>query len=211
MSRSVNILYLQYKINIACRRKLMKKQALAIALAALLAFGVVAPSAALKPLMASGDLAVTAGVGYGFLWGAIDVSGGAEYMLGQFTVADILPFTYGVAAKASFYSWNGGLGTDYIESYLGGGVFGTLHFGLKDLDLPEQISFLANVDTYIGLGAGFFSRSFGYSSSKASDFKVGLRGTGGASYFITPKIAVTTEGGYYGGYSSGLVGLLFKL
>ncbi|MDP3176922.1 MAG: hypothetical protein Q8M76_03390, partial [Spirochaetaceae bacterium] len=98
----------------------MKKNAFVIALAVLLAFGAVSPSAALEPLMASGDLAVSAGVGYGFLWGAIDVSGGVEYMLGQFTVADILPFSYGAAAKASFYSWNGGLGTNYVDSYVGG-------------------------------------------------------------------------------------------
>jgi len=195
----------------------MKKQAFVIALAALLAFGAVAPGAAapgaatLEPLMASGDLAVTAGIGYGFLWGAIDVSGGVEYMLGQFTVAGILPFTYGAAAKASFYSWNGGLGTDYVDSYLGAGVFGTLHFGLRDLDLPDGLSFLANVDTYIGLGAGFFSQTYGYSASKSTAFKVGIRGTGGVNYFIAPNIAITTEGGYYGGYSSGLVGLLFKL
>jgi len=158
----------------------------------------------LEPLMAPGDLAVTAGVGYGFIWGAIDVSGGVEYMLGQFKIADTIPLTYGAAAKASYYGWSES-GSSF--SYLGGGAFGTLHLGLKDINLPDNLGFLENVDTYIGLGAGFYS----YSWSGAGEFKIGLRTTGGAAYFINPKIAIVTEGGYYGYYSSGLLGILFKL
>jgi len=165
----------------------------------------------LEPLMVPGDLAVTAGVGYGFIWGAIDVSGGVEYMLGQFKIADTIPLTYGAAVKASYYSWSAGLGTDYHDSYLGGGAFATLHLGLKDLNLPDNLGFLENVDTYIGLGVGFYSNTWGYSGSTTTDFKLGLRTTGGAAYFINPKIAIVTEGGYYGYYSSGLLGILFKL
>jgi hypothetical protein len=164
----------------------------------------------LEPLMAPGDLAVSAGVGYGFLWGAIDVAGGVEYMLGQFKIADTIPLTYGAAAKASYYSWNGGT-TDWHDAYLGGGAFATLHLGLKDLSLPDNLGFLENVDTYIGLGVGFYSWTSGWTGSTSSEFKLGIRSTGGVNYFITPKIAIVTEGGYYGYYSSGLLGILFKL
>lgn len=165
----------------------------------------------LEPLMAPGDLAVTGGLGYGFFWGAIDVSGGAEYMLGKFMLGDTLPLTYGAAAKAFYYSYSGSFGSDYKDVSLGAGAFGTLHFGLKDIDLPENLGFLANVDTYIGLGLGFYSYTWGWTGSTTSDFRFGLRGTAGVNYFITPKIAITTEGGYYGYYSGGLIGVLVKL
>jgi hypothetical protein len=120
-----------------------------------------------EPLIAPGDLALSFGLGYGFFWGAIDVSGG--------------------------------------------GAFATLHLGFKDLDLPSGFYYLNNVDTYIGLGAGFFSYTYGWTGYRTTALKIGLRTTGGASYFFTPNFALTTEYGYYGYYSTGLIGVLFKL
>ncbi|MCA1949689.1 MAG: hypothetical protein LDL24_03890 [Treponema sp.] len=67
------------------------------------------------------------------------------------------------------------------------------------------------MDTYIGLGAGFFSYTWGYSGSRTSEFRIGLRTTGGASYFFTPNFALNVEYGYYGYYNTGLIGILFKL
>ncbi|MEW6565465.1 MAG: hypothetical protein ACOZCE_12880 [Spirochaetota bacterium] len=164
-----------------------------------------------EPLMGPGDLALSVGLGYGFFWGAIDVSGGAEFILGKFVIADFLPLTYGAAVKASYYSWNGGFGSDYVDTYLGGGAFATLHLGFKDLDLPSGFYYLNNVDTYIGLGAGFFSYTWGLTTSRSTEFRIGLRTTGGASYFFTPNFALTAEYGYYGYYNTGLIGILFKL
>ena len=164
-----------------------------------------------EPLMAPGDLALSVGIGYGFFWGAIDVSGGAEFILGKFVIADFLPLTYGAAVKASYYSWNPGFGSDYLDTYLGGGAFATLHLGFKDLELPSGLDYLNNVDTYIGLGAGFFSYTWGYAGYRTTEFRIGLRATGGASYFFTPNFALTTEYGYYGYYNTGLIGILFKL
>ena len=169
-----------------------------------------ASSDKLEPLMAPGDLAITAGIGYGLFWGAMDFSAGAEFILGKFMIGETLPLTYGVAAKASYYSWDAGY-TDYVDSYLGGGAFGTLHFGLKDMNLPDNMRWLSNVDTYIGLGVGFYSNTWGYTGSTSNEFRLGFRSTAGVSYFITPNIAIVTEGGYYGYYSSGLLGILFKL
>ncbi|MFQ3547873.1 MAG: hypothetical protein SNJ56_05995 [Termitinemataceae bacterium] len=191
----------------------MKKGLVLLCVLAVLAGGSLwaeAPKAP-EPLLGPGSLALTAGVGYGFFWGAIDVSGGAEFILGKFMIGDFLPLTYGIAAKASYYSWNGGWGTDYVETYLGGGAFGTLHLGFKDLDLPEGFYYLRNVDTYIGLGVGFFSYTWRWVGDLKTEFRIGLRTTGGASYFFTPNFALTTEYGYYGYYSTGLIGVLFKL
>ena len=49
----------------------------------------------LEPLMAPGDLAVSAGLGYGFFWGAIDVSGGVELILSRYDLGGELPLTFG--------------------------------------------------------------------------------------------------------------------
>lgn len=168
-----------------------------------------AQDAKLEPLMAPGDLAVTAGIGYGFFWGAIDVSGGVELMLGQFMLGDTFPLSYGVAAKAAYYRYNYSWGNDYY-TYMGAGAFGTLHFGLKDIDLPDGLGFLANTDWYVGLGAGFYLYNASWYSSD-DGFRIGLRSVGGVSYFFSPNFAVNFEGGYYGGWGGGLIGLLFKL
>jgi opacity protein-like surface antigen len=173
--------------------------------------------AQLEPLMAPGDLAVTAGLGYGFLWGAIDVTGGAEYIIGQFKIGDTLPLSYGAAVKASYYRWDEYFGTeDWHYSYFGGGVFGTLHLGLKDLGLAENMRWLADVDTYVGLGLGLYGYTYptwneAYTEILSkTEMKVGVRAAAGVSYFITPNIAIVTEGGYYGFYGSGLIGVLLK-
>lgn len=153
------------------------------------------------PLMAPGDLAVTAGVGYGFLWGAVDVAGGIEFMLGQFAVADAIPLTYGVAAKATYYGHPG----DW--SWLGAGAFGTLHLSVKDLGLPENLGWAANADLYVGLGIGLYS----YDYYGSGDFRLNIRSVGGVNYFLSENLAINFEGGYYGGWGGGLIGILFKL
>jgi len=164
-----------------------------------------------NPIFDTGDIAFTVGFGYGFLWRAIDIAGGAEYIIGKFLIGDFLPFTYGIAARASYYSWSSAYDSAYRDTYLGGGVFATLHFGLKDFDFPEGFEYLRNLDTYIGLGAGFYNWSYGYPSNTESAFRIGFRSTAGISYFFTPNIGITTEGGYYGYYSSGLLGIIIKL
>ncbi len=193
------------------------KRLLAIVLVLFIGLGVaVAEDGGFEPLMAPGDLAVTAGIGYGFFWGAIDVSGGVELMLGKFMIGDTIPLTYGVAGKAVYYSysWDSWGGYSYKDVYLGAGVFGTLHLGLKEADLPDGLDFMNNTDWYVGLGAGFYSYTYtwDYDSTNDTSFKVGLRSVGGVNYFFTPNFAINVEGGYYGyGSGGGLIGLLFKL
>lgn len=177
-------------------------------------------SGGLEPLMAPGDLAVTAGLGYGFFWGAIDVSGGVELILSRYDLGGELPLTFGVAGKVNYYrldndNWWG----DYKETYFGGGGFGTVHLGLKELNLDENMSFLANVDMYVGLGIGFYHYTNTYLddyyetfSGDYDRFEIGLRSTAGVNYFLTPNVAINFEGGYYGGWGGGgLIGVLIKL
>lgn len=159
------------------------------------------------PLMAPGDLALSAGLGYGFFWGAIDVSGGVEFMLGKFMLGDTIPITYGVAGKASYYRYT--YYSSYHAAYIGAGGFGTLHLSLKDLDLSESTKWMNRADVYIGLGAGFYGWSESWTDS--SEFRIGLRAVGGVNYFLNDHIAITFEGGSYGGWGGGLIGILFKL
>jgi len=162
-----------------------------------------------EPLMAPGDLAVSAGLGYGFFWGAIDVSGGVEFMLGKFEIGDAIPLTYGVAAKAAYYRYS--YDSSWYYSYLGAGGFGTLHLSIKDLGLPEGWLWAENADVYIGLGAGFYGWNYDDYGAKSNEFRIGLRTVGGVNYFLNDHIAINFEGGYYGGWGGGLIGLLFKL
>jgi hypothetical protein len=170
----------------------------------------------LEPLMAPGDLAVTAGVGYGFFIGAIDVSGGVELMLSRIDIGGEVPITFGVAGKGYYYRYNySGYTADYHYTYLGGGGFATAHLGFKDLDLDESLEWLDNVDTYVGLGLGFYSYTntlWNDLGDTYNEFQIQFQSTGGVNYFLTPNIAITFEGGYYGGWGGGgLIGILFKL
>jgi hypothetical protein len=169
-----------------------------------------------EPLMAPGDLAVSAGLGYGFFWGAIDVSGGVELILSRYDLGGEVPLTFGVAGKVNYFRYNySGYRSDYHYTYIGGGGFGTVHLGLKDLNLDENLEFLANVDTYVGLGVGFYSYSNSWDDDLDYDynaFQIGLRSTAGVNYFLTPNVAINFEGGYYGGWGGGgLIGVLVKL
>ena len=197
----------------------MKRLLIIVLLITIAATGMLAAqennSGGLEPLMAPGDLAVSAGLGYGFFWGAIDVSGGVELILSRYDLGGELPLTFGVAGKVNYYrldnsNWWG----DYKQTYFGGGGFGTVHLGLKELNLDENMQWLANVDTYVGLGVGFYSYTDTFYDNQDRDydsFRINLRSTAGVNYFLTPNVAINFEGGYYGGWGGGLIGVLVKL
>lgn len=165
-------------------------------------------------VMGKNDLAFTAGVGSGFFSGAIDVSGGIEYIVAEHEVGDKLPLSYGVAGKFNYYRYNYQNYTEaYHYTYIGGGGFGTVHFGLNALDLEKDMRWLGNFDPYVGLGIGFFNYSNTYDddlNNTYDRFQMGLRSIGGVNYFFSPNFAVTLEGGYYGRWGGGLIGVLFK-
>lgn len=166
-----------------------------------------------EPLMAPGDIGITAGAGVGFLFGAIDVAGGLEVILGQFEIED-LPITYGVAGRFRYYSERVTTDPVYTRTFLGGAGFATLHASFRGFDIEPEYSWIQQFDVYAGLGAGFYQvedeerdeLELGYDS-----FQVGLRTAGGVNFFLTPSFALVFEGGYYGRWGGGLLAVLFKL
>lgn len=126
---------------------------------------------------------VNVGLDYN-VWG-IGVGGGAEYAIGKFNISRV-PFTYGAAARAGMYF---GSGLDFAV-----GAFGTLHFCWDSIPFPENVSWLGNFDTYIGLGCQFLPNIWPATIS-------------GLSYFFSPTFAVNAE---YALYSAN-IGILLKL
>ncbi|MEM5947700.1 hypothetical protein WKV44_03995 [Spirochaetia bacterium 38H-sp] len=190
----------------------MKKVFFILVVSLLLSVGVFADDTVkIDAIMKPGNMGIYAGIGTGVFWGALDFSGGFEAIFSQYDIGDSLPITFGVAVRGGIFSWKETwvLG-DYYYTYLGGGVFATAHLGFTKDSVPENLQFLANTDFYVGLGPQFYSYSYGYSSSKVSNFIIGFGSTGGINYFLTDNFAINLEGGYYGYYGGGIIGVLFK-
>ncbi len=147
-------------------------------------------AAEIQPLVDKGSLIATAGLGWGGL------SGGLEWDFAGIRVGGFLPFTFGAAARAFidpgiFYTVLGS-GISY-----GIGAFGTVHFGLKALTMPDGFTWFSNTDWYAGLGIGFAGT--GYSGS---DYTVrpgiGISTFEGVNYFLNGRFAINLEYGYLG-------------
>jgi hypothetical protein len=139
-----------------------------------------AKSDALTPLVGPGDFVVNAGIG----WGGI--SGGVELNFFQVDIAKVLPVTFGAAARAFV---DPGLFYDYFS--FGVGALATVHVGFKDLNLPENLHWLSNVDSYAGVGIGLASMT-------NYDMGIGISTFEGVSYYLNEKFAIGFEYGYLG-------------
>ena len=139
-------------------------------------------------LIQPGSVNVNAGIGYSYHSYGIDVGGGAEVAIGKFMLGETLPFTYGLAARIGF-----AIARDYVDP-LSLGAFGTLHFCWGALDLPPELAWIGNFDSYLGLGLNFLPALY-------------FNSIGGFSYFFNEYLALNLEAGLRSSY----IGLLFKL
>ena len=146
-----------------------------------------------------GDFAVFGGVGFGGL--GITIIPGVEFSLAEWKVGDVVPLTFGVAAKGSINIYSG-----FWTAY-GVGALGTVHLGFRGLDIPE---WLQNFDVYVslGLGVSFFSYSSG--TSTYGDSKFGFITANGVAYFFNEKLAVYAEGNYWSYSGGATLGVLYK-
>lgn len=136
----------------------------------------------LEPLVGPGDLVATVGIGWG------GVSGGVEFSLAQVDIAGIIPLTFGVAARASI---DPGIFWDIMT--FGAGAMGTIHVGFKDLNLPDNLHWLSNVDSYAGIGVGVataFDENYALG--------IGFSTFEGVSYYLNDHLAISFEYGYLG-------------
>lgn len=139
-------------------------------------------------LINPGSINASAGIGIGYgYYSGIGLGGGAEFAIGKFMIADTLPFTYGVAGRV-------GIDLGFSSTALSVGALGTVHFCWGALDLPEELAWLDNFDTYIGLGLQILPG-------------LGIASIGGTSYFLNENLAINFEGGLRSSY----VGVLLKL
>lgn len=141
-------------------------------------------------LVAPGDMALTGGFDFG-----LGVNAGYEMAFGKFNMSD-LTFSYGAKAIAGLNFLPGGM------ALLVGGV-GTLHFSWACIDLPENLRWIQNIDTFLGIGVGYSGATASFGSAGG----IGLISHGGSSYFFSPNLAVTVAGGVGGSY----IGLLLKM
>jgi hypothetical protein len=166
--------------------KMKKLAVLGVLLCVVTAFGFTQGSFAQNGmLIAPGSLNANVGVGMYYGYG-IEIGGGVEYPIGKFVIAEKLPFTYGVAARAGVY-----FGTGSASAALG--AFGTLHFCWGALPLPSDLAWIGNFDSYLGLGLTIIPSPY-------------FNSIGGTSYFLSKNLALNLETGL----TSTNFGVLFK-
>ncbi|MBI4977839.1 MAG: hypothetical protein HZC28_10165 [Spirochaetes bacterium] len=165
-----------------------------------------APKLEITSWLKPGNVMVNVGLHYSYL--GLGAGGGIEWIFAEIKVADILPFQFGVAARGfadllPWYSYGMGFG-------VGGMVTG--HFSIKSLKLG--ISFVDNVDFYIGLGAGltiapgFNNTYYGYWNPTGVNFW----SSDGVSYFLSDNFALFAEYNYHGGWNQGgTLGVMLKI
>lgn len=181
----------------------MKKLVLALVVATIL---LVVPAAVFSQDMnwegnyQKGDFSAFAGVGFGGL--GITIIPGVELSLAEWKVGDVVPLTFGVAAKGSINIYS-----SYWTAYGIGGL-ATVHMGFRGLDIPE---FLQNFDVYasLGLGISFFNYTT-VPSGYGDNFYFGLATADGVAYFINEKFAVYAEGNYWAYSGGATIGALVK-
>ncbi len=152
----------------------------------------------------SGDLSLSVGVGLGYGL-SVAIYPGVEFTFAEWRIGDTVPLAFGGAVKGMVNFYPG------FWTAFGGGGFGTVHLGLKGLDLPD---FLQRFDFYWGIGVAlsYFSWTGTYGGLfGGSNVNFGFATMGGTNYFITDGIAIYLEGNYWAYYGGGALGVLFKL
>jgi hypothetical protein len=167
------------------------KKFLVILLALILASGFAfaqdkASTVKLIPYVDKGELLANVGIGWGGL------SGGAEFTFFRLDIGDILPLTFGAAARACIDP--GIFDVNWTTFAFGG--FATGHVGFKEINLPSGLTWLSNFDAYVGLGVGFASGSSDYYNDITPG--IGISTFEGAAYYLSDTLAINFEYGYIG-------------
>jgi hypothetical protein len=164
-----------------------------------------------------GNLTVSAGVGFGYTFDLV-LYPGLELILGETILGELLPLNFGVAAKGMF-TWGNEdwLYGGYSYTNIGVGGFGTAHLTFRGLEEDLPVSYLENMDFYVGLGLAFFFYSWewegAYSYSYEPEGYGGFQfvSMGGVNYWLNDNLAIMFEGNYMGYYGGATIGIVLKM
>jgi opacity protein-like surface antigen len=150
------------------------------------------PSTYFKSYLKNGDLSIYASIGW---WLGLCANVGAELVLGEWNIADILPIDFSVGVRALYEGWS------YFNSSYS--VFGVAPMFII------HIGTVGNFDFYEGIGIGFaFSTG---SWSVYNDFEIGFAAVSGATWYLSNNLGLILEYAYIGWVSSWGVGVTLKI
>ncbi len=173
----------------------MKKLFLALIVLFLFSIPVLAqdsknPASYFQSYLENGELSIYASIGF---WWGLCASVGAEIVLGQWNIADILPIDFSVGVRALYEGWSA-LTINYY--YAGAAPMFILHLGV-----------VGNLDFYEGIGLGFYFSN----SSYLSGFGIGFAAVSGAAWYLSSNLALILEYAYVGYVSTWGVGISLKI
>ena len=136
--------------------------------------------------------------GAGFYYGGLNITGGAEYIIGNFDIGPV-PLEWGIMAQAilgfSNYAYASGL--DW-----GAAPMVSLHWG-------TNFGGLARFDFYISAGLGIFGGAYWAYYNGPVGF--GFASYDGVTWMFSKDLGLLLEFGYIGWASTGAVGIVWKI
>ncbi|MCR4422812.1 MAG: hypothetical protein NUV32_10115 [Exilispira sp.] len=152
------------------------------------------PSTYFKSYLKNGDLSIYASIGW---WFGLCVNAGAELVLGEWNIANILPIDFSVGVRVLYEGW----------SYLGYGV--ETYFGAAPMFIIH-IGTVGNFDFYEGVGIGFafYNGDFYYNYKS---FEIGVAAVSGVTWYLSSNLGLILEYAYVGWVSTWGVGVTLKI
>lgn len=150
------------------------------------------PSKYFQSYLENGDLSIYASIGW---WWGLCANAGAELVLGQWNIANIIPIDFSVGVRVLYEGW----------TYLS---YGYYFFGASPMFILH-VGTTGNLDFYEGIGFGFcFSN---YSSILSNDFALGFSAVSGVTWYLSKNLGLILEYAYVGYVSTWGVGITMKL
>jgi hypothetical protein len=137
--------------------------------------------------------------GLGYYWGGFNVTGGAEYIIGDFEIGPV-PLEWGIMAQAivGFASYSYATGIDW-----GAAPMVSLHWG-------TDFGAMAKFDFYVSAGLGLYGGTYwAHDNSGALGF--GFASYDGVMWMFSKDFGLLLEYGYIGWTSTGAIGIIWKL
>lgn len=151
------------------------------------------PSKYFQSYLNNGDLSIYASIGY---WWGLCINAGAELVLGEWNIANVLPIDFSVGARVLYEGWSL---YGYTESYFGAAPMFIIHIGT-----------VGNLDFYEGVGIGFAFYNGTYWSGYNS-FEIGFAAVSGVAWYLSENLGLIVEYAYVGWVSTWGVGITLKL